>query len=91
LPRVRDALGLGATVLVDGGIRRGSDVLAALALGADAVLVGRPLACALAAASAPGAARALRLLRDELEIALLLAGCANPSSVPRALVVGTHE
>jgi 4-hydroxymandelate oxidase len=62
-------------VLVDGGIRRGTDVLKALALGASAVLVGRPIVWGLANAGAAGVAHVLRLLRDELEIAMALTGC----------------
>jgi 4-hydroxymandelate oxidase len=75
LPRLRAALGPQALLLVDGGIRRGTDVLKAMALGADAVLLGRPYVHALAAAGALGVAHALRLLRDELEIAMVLSGC----------------
>ena len=81
LPRIAQALaggpGPGPALLVDGGIRRGTDVLKALALGAQAVLVGRPAVMALAAAGAQGVALALRLLRDELEIAMALTGCAT--------------
>jgi 4-hydroxymandelate oxidase len=62
---------------VDGGIRRGTDVLKAVALGARAVLIGRPYIYALAAAGAIGVAHVLRLLRDELEIAMALCGCAT--------------
>lgn len=62
-------------VLVDGGIRRGSDVFKALALGASAVLIGRPVLWGLASAGAPGAAHVLRLLRDELEATMALCGC----------------
>ncbi|MDO9284996.1 MAG: alpha-hydroxy-acid oxidizing protein, partial [Aquabacterium sp.] len=68
-------------LLVDGGIRRGTDVLKALALGAQAVLVGRPAVQALAAAGAPGVALAIRLLRDELEIAMALTGCATLADI----------
>ena len=64
-------------VLVDGGIRRGTDVLKAIALGASAVLVGRPYVYGLANAGALGVAHVLRLLRDELEIAMALCGCAT--------------
>lgn len=64
-------------VLVDGGIRRGSDVFKALALGASAVLVGRPAWHGLACAGAQGAAHVLRLLRDELEATMALCGCAT--------------
>ncbi len=75
LPRLRAGLGPDALLLVDGGIRRGTDVLKAMALGANAVLLGRPYVHGLAAAGALGVAHALRLLRDELEIAMALSGC----------------
>ena len=81
LPRMAAALaaypGNGPVLLVDGGIRRGTDVFKALALGASAVLVGRPMVQALAVAGAPGVARAIRLLRDELEVTMALTGCAH--------------
>jgi 4-hydroxymandelate oxidase len=64
-------------LLVDGGIRRGTDVLKALALGANAVLIGRPYIYGLANAGALGVAHVVRLLRDELEIAMALCGCAS--------------
>ena len=87
LPRVADAVQGAVPLLVDGGIRRGSDVLKALALGAQAVLVGRPLLMALAAEGAPGVALGLRLLQDELLMALALTGCNSPAGVNRALLV----
>lgn len=86
LPRVADALGGGLPLLVDGGIRRGSDVLKALALGAGAVLLGRPQVMALAAGGAPAVAQMLRLLRDELEIAMALCGCRSVGEVTPALL-----
>jgi isopentenyl diphosphate isomerase/L-lactate dehydrogenase-like FMN-dependent dehydrogenase len=86
LPEVVDAIDGRATVLVDGGIRRGVDVAIALALGADAVLVGRPALWGLAAAGAQGAEQVLSLLRDELELALALCGCASPAELTRAHV-----
>lgn len=64
-------------VLMDGGIRRGTDVLKALALGASAVLVGRPYLYGLAVAGPAGVAHVLHLLRCELEIAMVLTGCAT--------------
>jgi len=67
-----------ALVLVDGGIRRGTDLFKALALGADAALVGRPALYGLAHAGARGVAHVLRLLRDEFETALTLCGCRHP-------------
>jgi 4-hydroxymandelate oxidase len=77
LPRIRDAIAGAAPILVDGGIRRGTDVLKAIALGADAVLIGRPYVFGLANAGAMGVSHVLRLLRDELEIAMALCGCAT--------------
>jgi 4-hydroxymandelate oxidase len=86
LPRVADEVGPLWPLLVDGGIRRGTDVLKAMALGAHAVLVGRPLVHALAARGAQGVAHALRLLRDELEIAMAHCGCADLRHVDRTLL-----
>jgi 4-hydroxymandelate oxidase len=73
-------------VLIDGGIRRGTDVLKCIAGGAAAVLVGRPIAYGLAVAGALGAAHVLRLLRDELEIAMALTGCASLAEAGPALL-----
>jgi isopentenyl diphosphate isomerase/L-lactate dehydrogenase-like FMN-dependent dehydrogenase len=84
LPEIVDAVGGRAAVLVDGGIRRGTDVAIALALGADAVLVGRPAAWGLAAGGEGGARRVLEMLREELELTLALCGCASPGELGRA-------
>jgi isopentenyl diphosphate isomerase/L-lactate dehydrogenase-like FMN-dependent dehydrogenase len=94
LPRVLDAVGGELEVLVDGGVRRGGDVVKALALGARACLVGRPLIYGLAAAGQPGAARAIQLLREELELTLVLLGCPSvaglaPSYVGSVVQVNT--
>jgi 4-hydroxymandelate oxidase len=86
LPEAVDAVGGRGAVLVDGGIRRGVDVAIALALGADAVLVGRPTLWGLAVDGEAGARRVLELLRDELELALALCGCASPAELTRAHV-----
>jgi isopentenyl diphosphate isomerase/L-lactate dehydrogenase-like FMN-dependent dehydrogenase len=86
LPEVVDAVGGRAAVLVDGGIRRGVDVAVALALGADAVLIGRPAIWGLAAAGSAGVGQVLGLLRDELELALALCGCTSPAGLDRAHV-----
>jgi len=88
LPRVTAAVAGRVPVLVDGGIRRGTDVLKAIALGASAVLVGRPQVHALAAAGAQGVAHVIRLLRDELEMAMALGGCATLSDAGRWLLGG---
>lgn len=85
LPRVAQALEGAVPVLVDGGIRRGTDVLKAMALGASAVLVGRPAVHGLAHAGAAGVAHVLRLLRDELEVAMALTGCKTLADAPAAL------
>ena len=85
LPRVVQAVGGAVPVLVDGGIRRGTDVLKAMALGASAVLVGRPAVWGLANAGAAGVAHVLRLLRDELEVAMALTGCATLADATPAL------
>ena len=68
-------------VLMDGGIRRGTDVAIAMALGADAVLVGRPCLWGLARDGQAGAERALHILRAELRLALALLGCASPAAL----------
>ena len=78
LPAIVEAIGGRAAVLVDGGIRRGVDVAIAMALGADAVLVGRPAAWGLAAGGAEGAEWVLRTLTAELELAFRLLGVASP-------------
>ena len=75
-------------VLVDGGIRRGLDIAIALGLGARAVLVGRPVLWALAAAGQAGVERALAILREESEIAFALLGTPRPTAVTRSHVSG---
>ena len=81
LPEVAEAVSGRGLVLADGGVRRGSDVLVALALGADAVMVGRPALWGLAADGERGARRVLGILRNEFELALALAGCSSPGAV----------
>jgi len=88
LAEVVDAVAGRGEVFVDGGVRRGTDVLKALALGARAVLVGRPVLWGLAADGEAGVSAALRILRDELALALALAGCAGVADVGPDLVAG---
>jgi 4-hydroxymandelate oxidase len=83
LPEVVDAVGDRAVVLMDSGVRRGTDVVKALALGAQAVLAGRAALWGLAVGGADGVERVLELLREEIALALALCGCASPSSVTR--------
>jgi isopentenyl diphosphate isomerase/L-lactate dehydrogenase-like FMN-dependent dehydrogenase len=83
LPEIAEAVGDRVEVLMDGGIRRGTDVAIALALGARAVLVGRPVVWGLAVRGANGVQHVFELLRDELLLALALLGCASPDAVGR--------
>ena len=76
-----------AEVYLDGGVRRGTDVVTALALGAQAVLVGRPVMYGLAFGGAKGVHQVLDILRDETENALALLGCRSPAEVTRGHVV----
>jgi isopentenyl diphosphate isomerase/L-lactate dehydrogenase-like FMN-dependent dehydrogenase len=86
LPEIVEAVDGRIDVLLDGGIRRGTDVLKALALGASAVLIGRPALWGLAVGGEQGAARVLELLRAEVELALQLVGCRTPAELTRAHV-----
>ena len=86
LGEVADAVAGRVPVLMDGGVRRGTDVLVALALGASAVLVGRPALWGLAVGGEEGAHRVLELLKAELELALALLGCRTGADVTRGHV-----
>jgi isopentenyl diphosphate isomerase/L-lactate dehydrogenase-like FMN-dependent dehydrogenase len=84
LPEVVDAVGDRCEVFLDGGVRRGTDVLMALALGARAVLVGRPALYGLAFGGSKGVEQVLEILREETENALALLGCRSPAEVTGA-------
>jgi len=84
LPEVTQGADGRCEVYVDGGFRRGTDVVKALALGARAVFVGRPIAAGLAVGGEAGVRRVLELLRDETALALGLLGCTSPEQVTRA-------
>jgi isopentenyl diphosphate isomerase/L-lactate dehydrogenase-like FMN-dependent dehydrogenase len=86
LSAIADAVGDRVDVLVDSGIRRGADVIKALALGARAVLVGRPLIWGLAVGGAEGAQRVLEILLDELDRGLALAGAPRAQELDRRFV-----
>jgi len=86
LEEVVDAVGGRAEVLLDGGVRRGTDVLKALALGARAVLIGRAMVWGLAVGGEKGVADVLRMFRKEVELGLALLGCTSPAEVSRAHV-----
>jgi (S)-mandelate dehydrogenase len=86
LPAVASELGDRLTVLVDGGFRRGGDVLKAMALGAHGVMIGRATLYGLAAGGAAGASHAIGILRGEMERAMLLLGCGSIADLGRHLI-----
>jgi isopentenyl diphosphate isomerase/L-lactate dehydrogenase-like FMN-dependent dehydrogenase len=87
LPEVVDAVGKRITVIVDSGFRRGSDVVKALALGAKAVLTGRPTLYGTAVAGEAGAARAIGIFREEIDRVLALLGCPSIAALSRDCLV----
>ncbi len=88
LPRCAEAVDGRIPILLDGGVRRGLDVLKAIASGATAVQVGRPVLWGLAAGGQEGVETALSLLRQELDLAMALAGCPSLKTVTRDLLTG---
>jgi 4-hydroxymandelate oxidase len=86
LPAIAERVGGRIPLLIDGGVRRGTDVLKCLALGATAVLIGRPYVYALAVAGAAGVAHCVNLLRRELEMAMALTGRASIAEIDRSLI-----
>jgi isopentenyl diphosphate isomerase/L-lactate dehydrogenase-like FMN-dependent dehydrogenase len=87
LPEVIDEVGSETEVFVDGGVRRGTDVLKALALGARAAMIGRPVLWGLAAGGETGVTEVLEMFRREIALAMQLAGCAQCGGVTRDHVV----
>lgn len=83
---VADAMQGRGALLVDGGVRRGTDIIKALASGANAVLLGRPVLWGLSVAGTHGVQRVLQLLRDEFDLALALTGCRSPGELTRDLL-----
>jgi len=81
LPGIAEATDGALPILLDSGVRRGTDIVKALALGARAVMVGRPQVHALAVAGMPGVAHALHMLRAELELAMASLGCATVAAI----------
>jgi L-lactate dehydrogenase (cytochrome) len=86
LPEIVAAVNGKIEVLMDGGIRRGSDIVKALCLGADAVLIGRAYAYGLAAGGGPGVARAIEILRADVVRTLKLLGCSSTADLNRSFV-----
>jgi len=87
LPAIADAVGEELAVLLDSGIRSGADALKALALGADAVLVGRPYLWGMALEGAEGAEKVVRYLLAELDLSMALAGCVRPAELGPGMLV----
>ncbi|KAG2728583.1 hypothetical protein I3760_01G212100 [Carya illinoinensis] len=91
LEEVVHAVGGKIPVLFDGGVRRGTDVFKALALGAQAVLIGRPVVFGLAAKGEHGVKRVIQMLKDELELAMALSGCPSVKDINRSQVRTERE
>jgi 4-hydroxymandelate oxidase len=89
LPLITERVAGRIPVLVDGGIRRGTDVLKALAMGATAVLIGRPYVYGLAVGGAEGVSRVIDILRSEFEVAMALTGRPTISSIDKSVL--RHE
>ena len=87
LPRIVDAVGHKLTVFVDSGFRRGSDIVKAMALGADAVLIGRPTLYGTAAGGENGAKRAIDMFRDEISRTMALMGCLSIDQLSRDYLI----
>jgi len=91
LPQVLEAVAGRAEVLMDGGIRHGSDIVKALGVGARAVLIGRAYAYGLGAAGGPGVSRAIEILRSGLVRTLKLLGCSSVSQLDRSYLELPHN
>jgi len=90
LPEIAAAVGGRTLLVIDGGVRRGVDVLKGLALGADLVAIGRPALWGLAVDGADGVQRVIELLRDELSLAMALSGCRSIAEVTPDLLAAPH-
>jgi 4-hydroxymandelate oxidase len=86
LPRVADKVGGRIPLILDGGVRRGTDVLKALANGANVVMVGRPIFYGLSTAGAAGVTKALNILRHEFEMAMALTGVTTIKEIDRSVL-----
>ncbi len=87
LPEIADTVKGKIQLLVDGGIRRGTDILKAIACGADAVLIGRPVVYGLAYNGTDGVRRVIEILRSELDLAMALCGCRTIQEINRSVLV----
>ena len=83
LPKISKVINRKIPILFDGGIRRGTDIIKAIALGADAVMIGRPIMYGLATAGALGVAHTLKILQEELEVSMIFTGCKNINEIKK--------
>ena len=81
LPKIAKAVNGKIPILFDGGIRRGTDIIKAIALGASAVMIGRPIMYGLATAGALGVAHTLKILKEELEVSMIFTGCKDVEAI----------
>ena len=86
LPRIADKVNQQIPILLDGGVRRGTDIMKAIALGAQAVLIGKPICYGLACGGAEGVAKVIQILKDELLLAMILTGKASLASINRSVI-----
>jgi len=90
LPKISKAVDKKMKVFLDGGIRRGSDILKAIALGADAVMIGRPIMYGLATAGALGVAHTLKILQEELEASMVFTGCKDIEKIKKLNIINNN-
>ena len=90
LPKITKAVDGKIPILFDGGIRRGTDVLKAIALGARAVMIGRPIMYGLATAGALGVAHTLKILKEELEVSMIFSGCKSIEEIKKLDIINNN-
>ena len=87
LPKIAKAVNKKIPILFDGGIRRGTDIIKAIALGASAVMIGRPIMYGLATAGALGVAHTLKILKEELEVSMIFTGCKSIEEIKKLEII----
>ncbi len=87
MPKIAKAVDKKIPILFDGGIKRGTDIIKAIALGASAVLIGRPIMYGLATAGALGVAHTLKILKEELEVSMIFTGCKDIKQIKNKEII----
>lgn len=90
LPKIAKVVDKRIPILFDGGIRRGTDIVKAIALGASAVMIGRPIMYALVTAGALGVAHTLKILKEELEVSMIFTGCKNIEEIKKLEIINNN-